>query len=197
MDMWRPFIESVKYHLPHAAIVFDKFHVMRQVNEAVEETRRAEFFRRGEEMRAVVRGKRWLFLTRWRNLKRDKRGQLNQVFSFNRRLFKAYFLKESFVRLWSYVYEGAARRFFEDWIASIRWQRLPAFKKLVATLRRHLYGLLAYCRNKVPFGMVEAINGNIRSMIVRGRGYGDHDYLILKVRRATFQAQQTHLRRAA
>jgi transposase len=197
MDMWRPFLESVAQHLPQAAIVFDKFHVMQHVSKAVEETRRAEFFRRGEELRAVVRGKRWLFLTRWQNLGRDKRGQLNQVFALNRRLFKAYFLKESIRRLWSYVYEGAARRFFEEWVASIRWQRLPAFKRLVATLRRHLAGLLAYCHHKVPFGMVEAINSNIRSIIARGRGYADHNYLILKVQRATFQLQQNALSRAA
>ena len=107
----------------------------------------------------------------------------------NRRLFKAYYLKEEIEHLWSYTYEGAARRFFEDWVRSLRWQRLPAFKKLVGTLERHLDGILAYCHHKVPFGVVEAINGNIRSMIRRGRGYRDHEYLILKVQKATAQAR--------
>ena len=56
-------------------------------------------------------------------------------------------------------------------------------------LERHLDGILAYCHHKVPFGVVEAINGNIRSMIRRGRGYRDHKYLILKVQRATARAR--------
>ena len=189
VDMWEPFLQSLREHLPKAAIVFDKFHVMTHVNAAVDETRRAEFFRQRGHLRAIMRGKRWLLLTRWKNLTRKRRGLLNEAFAMNRRLFKAYYLKEEIEHLWSYTYEGAARRFFEDWVRSLRWQRLPAFKKLVATLQRHLDGILAYCHHKVPFGVVEAINGNIRSMIRRGRGYRDHEYLILKVQKATAQAR--------
>ena len=189
VDMWKPYLLSLKEHLPRAVIVFDKFHVMKHVNAAVDETRRQEFFRQKGRLRAVVRGKRWLFLTRWSNLSRAKRGELNQAFALNRRLFKAYFLKEQIERLWSYTYKGAARRFFDDWVRSLRWQRLPAFKKLAATLQRHLEGILSYCRHKVPFGVVEAINANIRSMIRRGRGYRDHKYLILKVQKSTAQAR--------
>ncbi len=189
VDMWKPYLLSLKEHLPRAAIVFDKFHVMKHVNAAVDETRRKEFFRHGGQLRAVVRGKRWLFLTRWRNLSRTKRGLLNQAFALNRRLFKAYFLKEQIEQLWAYTYKGAARRFFHNWVLSLRWQRLPAFKKLAATLERHLEGILSYCHHKIPFGVVEAINANIRSMIRRGRGYRDHKYLILKVQKSTAQAR--------
>jgi transposase len=194
VDMWKPFLQSLREHLPRAAIVFDKFHVMKHVNAAVDETRRQEFFRQKGRLRAVVRGKRWLFLTRWSRLTKAKRGELNEAFALNRRLFKAYFLKEQIERLWSYTYEGAARTFFTDWVRSLRWQRLPAFKKLAATLTRHLEGILNYCRHKVPFGVVEAINANIRSVIRRGRGYRDHEYLILKVQRSTARAR---LERAA
>ncbi len=189
VDMWKPYLLSLKEHLPRAAIVFDKFHVMKHVNAAVDETRRKEFFRHGGQLRAIVRGKRWLFLTRWRNLSRTKRGLLNQAFALNRRLFKAYFLKEQIEQLWAYTYEGAARRFFRNWVRSLRWQRLPAFKKLAATLERHLEGILSYCHHKIPFGVVEAINANIRSIIRRGRGYRDHEYLILKVQKSTAQAR--------
>jgi transposase len=189
VDMWKPFLLSLNQHLPRAAIVFDKFHVMKHVNNAVDETRRQEFFRQKGRLRAAVRGKRWLFLTRWANLSRAKRGKLNEAFALNRRLFKAYFLKEQIERLWGYTYEGAAHRFFADWVLSLRWQRLPAFRKLAAMLERHLDGILNYCRHKVPFGVVEAINGNIRSVIRRGRGYRDHEYLILKVQKSTAQAR--------
>lgn len=190
MDMWKPYLQSVRQHLPRAAIVFDKFHVMKHVNAAVDETRRQEFFRQGAAMRASMRGKRWLLLTRWRNLDRTKRGLLNEALALNRRLFKAYFLKEQLERLWEYTYEGAARSFFANWVRSIRWQRLPAFKKLAATLQRHLEGILSYCHHKVPFGVIEAINGNIRAVIRRGRGYRDHEYLILKVQKTTALIRQ-------
>ena len=185
MDMWQPYLQSVKQHLPRAAIVFDKFHVMKHVNTAVDETRRQEFFRQGAAMRATMRGKRWLLLTRWRNLSPTKRGLLNEALALNRRLFKAYFLKEQLERLWDYTYQAAALRFFQNWVRSLRWQRLPAFRKLSATLERHLEGILSYCHHKIPFGVIEAINGNIRAMIRRGRGYRDHEYLILKVQKNT------------
>jgi transposase len=86
VDMWEPYLQSLREHLPGAAIVFDKFHVMKHVNAAVDETRRAEFFRQRGHLRAVMRGKRWLLLTRWKNLTRQKRGLLNEAFALNRRL---------------------------------------------------------------------------------------------------------------
>jgi transposase len=78
---------------------------------------------------------------------------------------------------------------------ALRWQRLPAFDKVAQLLSRHLDGILAYCHVKVPFGKVEAINGNIRAMLRRGRGYRDHEYLLLKVQKAT--AERRSARRAA
>jgi len=189
VDMWEPYLQSLREHLPRAAIVFDKFHVMKHVNAAVDETRRQEFFRQKGPLRALMRGKRWLLLTRWHNLTRTKKSQLQQALALNRRLFKAYYLKEQLERLWSYTYEGAAARFFIQWLLSLRWQRLPAFKKLARTLYDHFDGILNYCRHKVPFGVVEAINGNLRAVIRRGRGYRDHEYLILKVQKSTAQAR--------
>jgi hypothetical protein len=94
-------------------------------------------------------------------------------------------------RLWSYAYEGPATRFFKQWLLSLRWQRLPAFKKLARTLYDHIDGVLAYCKHKVPFGVVEAINGNLRAVIRRGRGYQDHEYLILKAQKSTAQYRST------
>jgi transposase len=129
VDMCAPFLASIREHLPNAAIVFDKFHVMRQVNNAVDETRRQEFFRRKGPFRAIMSGKRWLLLTRWRNLSPSKQTELCEALALNRRLFKAYYLKEQIERLWSYLYEGAALRFFTQWLSGLQWQRLPAFKK--------------------------------------------------------------------
>jgi transposase len=99
VDMWEPYLLSLRDHLPHAAIIFDKFHVMKHVNAAVDETRRQEFFRQKGYLRAVMKGKRWLLLTCWHNLTTAKRIQLNQALALNRRPFKAYYLKEQIERL--------------------------------------------------------------------------------------------------
>lgn len=195
VDMWEPFVQSLREHLPHARIVYDKFHVLRHVNEALDETRRAEFFRKGGEARGLLRGKRWLLLRRWADLERDERRLVRELLALNHRLAKAHLLKEQLAHLWDYTYEGAARRFLTTWLRALRWQRLPAFQKVAQLLLRHLDGILAYCHEKVPFGKVEAINGNIRAMLRRGRGYRDHEYLLLKVQKAT--AERRRLLRAA
>jgi transposase len=183
VDMWRPFTNSIEQWAPNCRIVYDKFHVLQHGNKAIDEVRRAEFFRKGGNMRGVVKGKRWLLLTRWMNLDTQKRQQLNQLFALNRRVMKAYLLKESLERLWTYRYEGAMVRYLQSWIDQLRWQRLAPFQKLAFMLADHLDGILNYCRTKVRFGVVEAINGNIKSIVRRGRGYKNLGYLLLKAQR--------------
>ena len=190
VDMWEPFRLSLQVHLPRARIVYDKFHVLKHANAAVDETRRAEFFRKGGRLRGLVRGKRWLLLTRWHHLDRGQRQTLTDLFAVNRRLAKAYLFRDQLTQLWTYTYEANARRFLTTWLLALRWQRLPAFEKLATLLLTHLDGILAYCHVKVPFGVVEAINGNIRAMLRRGRGYRDHAYLLLKVQRATADSRR-------
>jgi len=183
VDMWEPYKTSIKEWSPNCAIVYDKFHIMQHANQAVDEVRRAEFFRKGARMRGVVKGKRWLLLTRWVHLTADKRQQLNQLFALNRKVMKAYLLKESLERLWTYTYEGAMLRYLKSWTLQLRWQRLRAFEKLANMLIDHLDGILNYCRVKVRFGVVEAINGNIKALLRRGRGYKNLRYLLLKAQR--------------
>jgi len=183
VDMWQPFTNSIEQWAWNCRIVYDKFHVLQHANKAIDEVRRAEFFRKGGRMRGVVKGKRWLLLTRWMNLDSKKRQQLNQLFALNRRVMKAYLLKESLERLWTYRYEGAMLRYLQSWIDELRWQRLAPFQKLAQMLLDHLDGILNYCRTKVRFGVVEAINGNIKTLLRRGRGYKNLSYLLLKAQR--------------
>jgi len=183
VDMWEPYKASIQEWSPNCAIVYDKFHIMQHANPAVDEVRRAEFFRKGARMRGVVKGKRWLLLTRWVHLRADKRQQLNHLFALNRKVMKAYLLKESLERLWTYTYEGAMLRYLKSWTLQLRWQRLPAFEKLAHLLIDHLDGILNHCRVKVRFGVVEAINGNIKALLRRGRGYKNLRYLLLKAQR--------------
>jgi transposase len=124
-----------------------------------------------------------VLLTRWVNLDSKKRQQLNELFHLNRRVMKAYLLKESLERLWTYRYEGAMVRYLQNWIAQLRWQRLVPFQKLAQMLLDHLDGILNYCRTPVRFGVVEAINSNIKTLLKRGRGYKNLRHLLLKAQR--------------
>jgi len=183
VDMWEPFRLSIEEWAPRCRIVYDKFHILQHANDAVDEVRKAEFYRKGRKMRDLIKGKKWLLLSRWKNLVPRQRGVLNRLFQLNRRVFKAYMLKESLERLWDFRYERAMVNYLTKWTDQLRWQRLRPFQKLAAMLIKHLDGILNYCRTKVRFGVVEAINGNIRMLINRGRGYKNMRYLLLKAKR--------------
>lgn len=185
MDMWKAFRNSTLRpgHAPQATIVYDKFHILRHLGEAMDRVRKSEYARLVGDNRRYVKGKKFVLLSRWDNLSQDKQQALLELFRVNRRLCKAYLLKESFGQLWSYLRPGWARRFFDRWRAELRWQRLPSFVKFANLVENHWHGIEAYCQvdNKVALGFIESLNNRIRVLQRRAYGYRDEDYFRLKV----------------
>jgi transposase len=185
MDMWPAFRTSTRKqgHAPRARIVFDKFHVLRHLQAAVDQVRRSEYKRLTGRGRRFIKGQRYALLSRWRNLTLEGKRALKLLFKANKRLNTAYLLKESFEQLWSYNTAGWARRFFENWRDALRWQRLKPFEKFADMIEAHWYGIVAYCEtaNKVALGFVEGLNNKIRALQRRAFGFRDEDYLRLKI----------------
>ena len=123
--------------LPNAETVFDKFHVLQHASAALDDVRRQEFFRAGAVKRKHGRGKRWLLLRRWKTVRGSKRAELQALFAANRRLFKAYVLREQLDRLWTYKTRTGVLNFLLGWIQALRWQRLPEMERLGDFLFRH------------------------------------------------------------
>jgi transposase len=184
-DMWRPYLAAVATALPTAEIVFDKFHVLQHASDALDEVRRQEFFRAGEVMRQHGRGKRWLLLRRWKTVRGSKRAELQALFAANRRLFKAYVLREQLDRLWTYKTRPGVLNFLMGWFKALRWQRLPEMERLGDFLLKHIEGIAAYCDHAVRFGVVESINTTIKAVLRRARGMRDEEMLLLKLKWAT------------
>jgi transposase len=158
---------------PQAAILFDKFHVIRHLGDALDAVRKSEYARLQGRERRYIKGQKYTL----------GKKALKVLLAANKRLNTAYVLKESFGQLWSYEREGWARRFFENWRASLKWQRLPPHEKFAEMIDRHWDGIAAYCRleNKVSLGFVEGLNNKIRVIQRRAYGLRDEDYLRLKI----------------
>ena len=184
-DMHRPYVNVVSEVLPKAATVFDKFHVLQHASAALDDVRRQEFFRAGPVMREHGRGTRWLLLRRWKTVRGSKRAQLQALFAANRRLFKAYVLREQLDRLWTYKTRAGVLKFVNGWCDALRWQRLPEMDRLGEFLFKHLDGIAAYCDHHVRFGVVESINTIIKAVLRRARGMRDEAMLVLKLKWAT------------
>ena len=183
MDMWKPFRNATRTHAPQAAILFDKFHIMRHLGEALDKVRKSEYARLSGKSRRYIKGQKYTLLSRRENLTLEGRRSLKTLLAANKRLSTAYLLKESFGQLWDYEREVWARRFFENWRASLKWQRLGPYEKFAAMIDRHWDGIAAYCKpeNKVSLGFVEGLNNKIRVIQRRAYGLRDEEYLRLKI----------------
>jgi len=183
MDMWKPFRNSTTRHAPQAAILFDKFHVLRHLGDALDQVRKSEYARLDGQSRKFIKGQKYALLSHLQNLKGPARKNLKLLLAANRRLNTAYLLKESFGQLWDYSSEAWARKFFDNWRAQLKWQRLAPYERFADMIERHWGGLAAYCRpeNKVSLGFVEGLNNKIRVLQRRAYGLRDEEYLRLKV----------------
>jgi len=183
MDMWKAFRNSTARHAPQARVIFDKFHIIRHLADALDEVRRSEYRRLSGKDRTFIKGQRYTLLSNPENLTLDGRRSLKKLLKANKRLNTAYLLKESFGQLWDYRRESSARAFFERWRESLKWQRLKPYEKFAQMIDRHWDGIAAYCNpdNKVSLGLVEGLNNKIKVLQRRAYGYRDEDYLKLKI----------------
>jgi transposase len=183
MDMWKAFRKATQQHAPQAGILFDKFHVLRHLGDALDKVRKSEYARLSGKDRRFIKGQKYTLLSRKANLTLEGRRALRTLLQANKRLHTAYLLKESFGQLWDYQTEGWARRFFDNWKAALKWQRLKPYRQFAALIERHWDGIAAYCHpeNKVGLGFVEGLNNKVRVLQRRAYGLRDEEYLRLKV----------------
>jgi transposase len=183
MDMWKPFRTSTRAHAPNAAILFDKFHILRHLGEALDKVRKQEYARLTGDKRRFVKGQKYVLLSHRANLSPEGKNSLRLLLKTNRRLNKAYLLREQFDQLWEYRSAAWARKFFDTWKAQLRWQRLKPYVKFAAMTEAHWDGIAAHCapENKVALGFVEGLNNKIRVLQRRAYGLRDEEYLKLKI----------------
>ena len=137
MDLWKPFKNATLKHVPDAAILFDKFHVMSHLGEALDQVRPSEYARLTGKNRQFIKGQKYTLLSHRAHLTLDGRRSLAKLRRANQRLHTAYLLKESFGQLWDYRNAAGARRFFDHWKQALQWQRLAPYQKFARMIDRH------------------------------------------------------------
>lgn len=182
MDMCKSFRNSFRAHCREdLEIIFDKFHVVRHLNNALNAVRRAELGKALGRFKKTLSGKKFVLMARRSRVRGHAREALDTVLAASPRLQKAHLLKESFVHLWDYTYKGCALRFWQGWKAQLKWTRMKPYRNFVKMVERHWDGILAFCDKKVALGYVESSNLKARNVIRRAYGYRDKDYMKLKI----------------
>ena len=171
MDMWAPYANLVREHATNAQILFDRFHIVKHLNEAVEEVRRSEMRRLSLKERVVFKRSRWLLLKNPWNLNPDQKERLSTLVRWNAPIVRAYYLKESFQLFWDYKQFRRAETHLQKWMTSAMRSRLDPFKRFVRMLRSHLDGVLPWTRIRLSNASVEGMNNKIKSISHRSFGF--------------------------
>jgi len=180
IDMWDPYIKSIKDNT-NAEIVFDKFHIAKKVNEAVDNIRKKEFSKASREERINMKHKRFLILYRNRNLNKEQKKNLNELMKQNKKLYKAYLLKEQALSIFDRRQKNTALERLKSWKENVRKAKIAEFSKLLKTLESYWYGVEGYFRHHVTNGASEGYNNKINIIKRRAYGFKDIEYFKLKI----------------
>jgi transposase len=184
MDMSPAYRSAVLENLPKASLVFDRFHIMKLLNEKLTELRR-ELFREAEGLlnKNVLKGIRWLLLKNRENLdpSKDELQRLEEALRLNRPLAIAYYLKDDLRRFWEQGDYVSAFDFLDDWCARAHASRIRILEKFAKTLLGHRSGLLAWYQHPISTGPLEGVNNKIKLLQRRAYGYRDLELFRLRI----------------
>ncbi len=170
-DMARTYIGAIKDYCENATLVIDKFHVVKALHEAVDEVRKEEWRNMEGDEKKYLKGLRWLLFKHSKNRTKSNTRLLNQLRNGNRRIHRAWVLKDEFAEFWDYLYKGSAEKFIKGWMTSVRRSRLKPMIKFVKTLDKHFSDIITYIGTSISNAMAEGINRVIRQVKNRASGF--------------------------
>lgn len=171
-DMWDAYQEAVAEKLPNARRVVDRFHVMKNLNDALTKARRTIQQEADEAIKAVLKGCRWVLVKNRENLNAEEQEKLTQMLAASPELRACYLLKEDFRALFNqHLDKTEAERQLQDWVKRVEASSFQALKKFVKTLRNWWQQILNYFAGRFNNGFAEGVNLKIKMLNRRGFGY--------------------------
>lgn len=172
-DMWKPYLKVIGKKLPGAVHILDRYHIVANLNKALDEVRAGEARTLKKEGWEVLKRSRWLLLRRRRRLKGKQRWKLRQILQWDLRTVRAYLLKEELQTLWDYWSPTFAGRFLDAWCRRALGSRLEPIKKVARSLREHREPIVNWFRARKRFnsGIVEGLNGRVKLRFRKACGF--------------------------
>jgi len=169
-DMWQPYIDILQTRAPQAVLVFDKFHIVQHLTQAVDQVRRDEIRDKGAEHKALMAKTRYIWLKNPWNLTDGQRVRLSELETLNLKINRAYLLKEAFREFWDHGPAAFAKLYLDRWFWWATHSRLKPLRDFAWMLRRHQEGLLNYFRMPIDNGIVEGLNN--KAKVISHKAYG-------------------------
>lgn len=181
MDMSAAYWAAVADNLPDAAVVFDRFHLVKLVNEKLDDLRRALVREATGLMKKTVKGIRYLLLTRRENVGPDQLPRLEEALKTNEPLNLGYLLKEALGLLWSQRSRQDMADFLKEWCQWASDTGIRQMQQLAKTLTAHARGILNWWEHRISNGRMEGINNKIKTLLRQTYGLRDERYFTLKL----------------
>ena len=175
-DMSPTYTGAIREHCPNATLVIDRFHVVKALNEAVDEVRTEQWRALDAQGRKAIKGLRWLLSMHSSHRTKGHTRFLNSLRTSNRRIHRAWLLKDEFEHIWTYRYRGAAEKFLKRWMTAARRSRIPTLRRFAGTLRDHFENIVAFVDRPLTNAVGEGLNRIITIVKNRASGYRHLDY---------------------
>jgi transposase len=183
-DMSTAYRAAICKHLPNAVHVFDRFHIMKMINDKLTSLRRRLYGEtKDKTQRDALKGSRFLLMKRGENLddSRDESSRLAAALDVNANLSVGYALKELLPDLWDADDEKEAMQVLREWIRDAEWSRIPEMESFATTLRTHWFEILNYHTCPITTGPLEGFNNKIKTLKRQAYGFRDLEYFKLKI----------------
>lgn len=180
VDMWDPYVASIRANT-NAKIIFDKFHIAKKINDAIDKVRKKEFAKADKEEKKRMKKKRFLILSRQKRLDDEKRETLYDLKEVNQNLYFAYLLKEQALDILDEENEETAQKRLQRWFENVAKSGIEYFQEVVKTLQKYLYGVYNYFKHKLTNAQSEGFNNKINVIKRRAYGFRDLEYFKLKI----------------
>ena len=182
-DLSAAFIASVMENCPEAVHVFDHFHVVKLMNEKLDDIRRKVYnMEKDVNKRKVLKGTRFLLLGNGADIfDKQHKTRLDNALAMNEPLSKAYYLKEQLRQIWMQPVKSMGEDVLDDWVRQAEQSKIPQLQKMAVTMRAYKTGILAWYDCHLSTGKVEGINNKIKVMKRNAYGFRDDKYFTLRL----------------
>jgi transposase len=174
-DMSETYIGAIKDHCPNAKLVLDHFHIVKALNDAVDEVRKEAWREACGDNRKAMKGLRWLLYRHSSTRTKSGTRTLNNLRKGNKRIYRAWVLKDELEHFWSYISRGWAEKFLNSWITSALRSRLEPLKRFARTLRRHQDNIVNFIERNLSNAKGEGLNRVIKIVKNRASGFRNLD----------------------
>jgi transposase len=181
MDMSGAYWAAVLEAFPKVKVVFDRFHIMKLMNEKLDDLRRALVREAEGPLKLAIKGSRYLLLARPANLKEEQLPKLEKALKLNAPLLQAWYLKEELALLWAQPSYLAMTRFLRQWCDAAIATGIKGLGQMAKTLLTHRSGILSWWSHRINNGKMEGTNNKIKTLTRQAYGYRDEEFFILKL----------------